>query len=507
MPVVPTSQVSVIPTAPRVDIQSFVPKLDPTAGLGTFMAAAQLPLAMEQIDLQREKNKAERSQLDFLKKQTEYNIRNYDAIQEAARKKDELDADIKRQNLAKAKVDLAAAQAKVDLEKRATPLEYAQIYPAIPTDKKVDSSVDTGTSVSVAEATTPAQQPTPEEILRRDQEESNRRATYPASMNTVSPFVKPMSVEDAVALETRRLLDEKLGTGEFVSVKDTQDAAKYVRENLSTLEPKDDFYRFIDDNNVPLKVKVRRVGKLNIAQLGDPVIDVAKVYEEFPAVKEFDLKWSAEAGKESPSELAAQRQNVNRLMQAVETYADLQKTGGTIERSKFVGLLPKQLQALVAPEQVLSADMVRTAIQESLRRVLGAAFTQKEGTDMMDRSFNLLLPPGANVELVRMAVQTAETAIRDREDQLNYFKKNGTLFQFSPRGGLINANGSPNLDRLEQIANTLNPTGTAAPGGATPPPAGPTEQQVKAGADLLTKARANYNASLGSVAKAAAQKP
>ena len=126
---------------------------------------------------------------------------------------------------------------------------------------------------------------------------------------------------------------------------------------------------------------------------------------------------------------------------------------------------------------------------------------------MMNRSFNLLLPPDANVMLVKQAVQLAETLIRDREDRAGYFGKNKTLFGFKPESGLILSDGSPNLDRLEQVAKKLNPTGTVAPGGTTPPPAGPTEQQVKTGADLLTKSRAKYNASLGSVARAAAQKP
>jgi hypothetical protein len=524
MPVVPTSQVSVIPTAPRVDIQSFVPKLDPTAGLGTFMAAAQLPLAMEQIDLQREKNKAERTQLDFLKKQTEYNIRNYDAIQDAARKQAELDADIKRQNLARAKIETDAARLELEGKKPVDPAVLSAYFMATPSGDGTATGdtgatgipplagatiSPTGQPVPLEDVTVEAKEPTKEEVEARQAAEREARYSYVPDMSTVELPFTGESEDQIRARNYNKRLQRALGTGESISQNRFDEIKLKVIPTIEdelkpNLKAK---YQFTDGRGTPMVLEVVTIGD-DIVRIRDPKpkIDTETLYKESPALKTFDDAYQNEVAKDL-AKTATSRAQITKLMTAVELYAKAEESGGLVDRSQLLGLLPDKVVALLSPDKLLSRDQVRSAIQQTLRETLGAQFTAGEGTSMMDRSFNLLLPPDANVMLVKQAVQLAETLIRDREDRAGYFGKNKTLFGFKPEGGLILSDGSPNLDRLEQIAKKLNPTGTAAPGGATPPPAGPTEQQVKTGADLLTKARANYNASLGSVAKAAAQKP
>lgn len=521
MPVVPTSQVSVIPTAPRVDIQSFVPKLDPTAGLGTFMAAAQLPLAMEQIDLQREKNKAERSQLDFLKKQTEYNIRNYDAIQEAARKKAELDADIKREDLRRARLEADAAEIRLQGEKLVDPAVLSAYFMATPSEDGTATGdtgarplagatiSSTGQPVPLGDVTVEAKEPTKEEVEARQAAEREARYSYVPDMSTVELPFTGESEDQIRARNYNKRVQRALGMGKSISKNRLEEIETKVIPTIEdelkpNLKAK---YQFTDGRGTPMVLEVVTIGD-DIVRIRDPKpkIDTETLYKESPALKTFDDAYKNEEAKDL-AKTATSRAQITKLMGAVELYAKAEESGGLIDRSQLLGLLPDNVVALLSPDKLLSRDQVRSAIQQTLRETLGSQFTAPEGTSMMNRSFNLLLPPDANVMLVRQAVQLAETLIRDREDRAGYFGKNKTLFGFKPESGLILSDGSPNLDRLEQIAKKLNPTGTAAPGGATPPPAGPTEQQVKTGADLLTKARANYNASLGSVAKAAAQKP
>jgi len=534
MPVVPTSQVSVIPTAPRVDIQSFVPKLDPTAGLGTFMAAAQLPLAMEQIDLQREKNKAERSQLDFLKKQTEYNIRNYDAIQAAARAQAQLEADIKREALRKAALDTETA--RLDLQSRqpvsperlspffrGTDVPAGNVGAGAETETGAEAGgtttlpltdVTTVTTVerppaTLADVTTVAEEQTAEEIEARRTTERENRRRYTPDVSNVSQFVRSADSEQAAFDEEyNRRVAEEFGPSEFITNRRLSEVAARLPAISKELKPKDSEYRFVDGRGVPMTVGTRVVGDRVIGVRGDAKIDVETLHKTNTAVKRFDEAFADEIGKMSPSQMANAQQNINRLMDAVELHAESEKTGGPIERSRLIPFLPDSVQALVATDKFFAREQVRTAIQQSLREVLGAAFTRAEGESMMNRSFNLFLSPGANVEMVRKAVQVAETAVRDREDQIAYFQNNGTLFQFKPVGELVNPDGSPNLARLDVITKQLVPAGMTTDQG-TPAPirTGPTEEQVKTGAEILKRSRAKYNASPGSIGQAAARKP
>lgn len=530
MPVVPTSQVSVIPTAPRVDIQSFVPKLDPTAGLGTFMAAAQLPLAMEQIDLQREKNKAERSQLDFMKKQTEYNIRNYDVIQAAARAQAQLEADIKREALRKAELERKNLELDIQSKQPVSTEKLSTFFRGtdVPAGKaEAEAGEDTGAgatsplagetavtpvkqpTATLADVTTIAKEPTAEEIEARRTTEREMRRRYTPDVSNVSQFVRPADSEQAAFDdEYNRRVAEEFGPSEFITNKRMSEVAAKLPAIAKELKPKDSEYKFVDRRGVPMTVGTRVVGDRIIGVRGDAKIDVETLHKTNTAVKKFDEAFAEEIGKMSPSQMANAQQNINRLMDAVELYAESEKTGGPIERSRLLPFLPDSVQALLAPDKFLAREQVRTAIQQSLREVLGAAFTRPEGESMMNRSFNLFLSPGANVEMVRKAVQVAETAVRDREDQIAYFQNNGTLFQFKPVGELVNPDGSPNLARLEIITKQFATPGmTTAQGTPAPIQTGPTEQQVKTGASLLTRSLNRYKAGVGSVGKAAAQKP
>lgn len=505
MPAVPTSQVSVVPTAPRVDIGAFVPQVDPTAGLGTFMAAAQLPLAMEQIDLQREKNKAERTQLDFLKKQTEYNLRNYDALQAAARQQAQTKAALEQAQAREAAAKARAAELENQAKEPASQERLATFFrgvnaPAaegVPTPLADETAVTTVETpkATLSEITTVATEPTPQEVEQQRVLERETRRRYTPDVSNVSQFVRPADSEQAAFDEEyNRRVTEEFGPSEFITNKRLSEVAAKLPAISKELKPKDSEYQFVDRRGVPMKVGTRVVGDRVIGVRGDAKIDVETLHKTNTAVKKFDESFADEIGKMSPSQMANAQQNINRLMDAAELYAESEKTGGTIERSRLLPFLPDAVQALVAPDKFLAREQVRTAIQQSLREVLGAAFTRAEGESMMNRSFNLFLSPGANVDMVRKAVQVAETAIRDREDQIAYFQNNGTLFQFKPAGGLVNPDGSPNLARLDTLSKEFKPAGStpATTGGAAPAAGKQSPDQVQLGVDVLRKARANY---------------
>lgn len=203
MPVVPTSQVSVIPTAPRVDINAFVPRIDPSAGMDVFTKAAQLPLFFEQLGIEKEKNKLERNKLKLAEMEANYMAKNFDRIRQA-----QLDA-------ATTEAGLKAQQVERErLENEKRKLELAQLGPAseqeiadvlassetpVPTGQATGQATEQATEQAIdADMNVEAQQPL------ADVSVSTAAATAPAqqpplfNVSTIGPeAAKPAPVEEA----------------------------------------------------------------------------------------------------------------------------------------------------------------------------------------------------------------------------------------------------------------------------------------------------------------------
>lgn len=72
---------------------------------------------------------------------------------------------------------------------------------------------------------------------------------------------------------------------------------------------------------------------------------------------------------------------------------------------------------ILDPEMSAVRDDVRNAIQTSLRQVLGAQFTEKEGAALFNRAFNPRLPAKENARRLEIEIKKLEQMKNDKEKQ------------------------------------------------------------------------------------------
>lgn len=96
----------------------------------------------------------------------------------------------------------------------------------------------------------------------------------------------------------------------------------------------------------------------------------------------------------------------------------------------LIGIQPDLLLAITNPEAVDVRQQVEQIAQESLRPILGAQFTQKEGEAFVARVFNPALKPEVNAKRLRAMLLQLEKAAEQKQVMVDYANENGTLAGF-----------------------------------------------------------------------------
>jgi len=465
MPAVPTSQIRVVPQAPRVDVGAFIPPSNPAGGLDLFTKAAQLPLMFETLDIQRARNKAEKAKLDLDEKQLTFTAQNFGAIQSAqqaaAQQKAAYDAQVAeielgRKRLEAEKLEQDVAQGRLADESRVNTLLFPRAnVPA--TEDLLEDETALGEDVS------PAQPEYPDDP-----------AAYQPDFRTVGAWFTPN--QNARELAERKA-DQRVaalvpeGGVTERELAEIRTKAQQIREEL---KPRETTKTVKDAKGIPMQYDVVAVGDEVVELKGFPRIDKQELYKLRPAQKVKDEAYAERQGEEGPEGRATRLSNLNKLTTALEVWNEVaQKDGATVSRTRVLSFLPDKIQTAFQSKAVLAQNQVRSAIQSSLKEALGGAFTQKEGEALMARAFDLTTTQEINALLVTQAIKLAETMMRDRKAQEDYFDRNGTLVGFVPASGLVAADGSANVARAEQIMDDIRSrtasgnAGSAAPAATT----------------------------------------
>jgi hypothetical protein len=468
MPAVPTSQIRVVPQAPRVEIGAFVPKVDPTGGLGAFSEAAKLPLFFEQLNIEKEKNKLERNKLKLAEMEANYMAQNYDRIQQS--KLDQ--AALERQALeAKIAADNAvAARARAEAE-GFRPLTQEELDTLGQTGQPTSAPAAGGGGVlaeeTITETPTPIDVPTftvttgqpetPKPVVPKTRQELIYRPTVStlAALPDV-PVINGMpDFTNVIEQEAQRQVNllppppARLTANEASKwrAKRDEDIAA-IRQKL---QPQTSEERGLDDNNLPFVVPVVKVGNV-VVDRGDPILDKDTLLKN-KAIETGDVEFKKRMAQTTEGQRAQQKQNANNLVQAAELLANWEANGGLLDWTKigtFLGY-PK-LSELASQDLELAANKVRQVIQQSSREILGGQFTERESKDLTNRAFNPLFDAEANFDLIANNLRVLQTALRDQEEASRYFDANGTLAGFQPQSDLIAIDGSPQLQRITELA-------------------------------------------------------
>lgn len=93
--------------------------------------------------------------------------------------------------------------------------------------------------------------------------------------------------------------------------------------------------------------------------------------------------------------------------------------------TRAAGALPKTLRDFMVPEDVEREDQIRTAVQTSLREIMGPQYTEREGTEMMQRSYNPRLSAEQNMAKIRTAAQELMKRKAEKDAALSRYQKTG----------------------------------------------------------------------------------
>lgn len=130
---------------------------------------------------------------------------------------------------------------------------------------------------------------------------------------------------------------------------------------------------------------------------------------------------------------------IGELKGAAHRLRGKQKGGKDILTGPIVGSLAtlpvvgKALQDVLNPESADVREVVEYTVQQSLRPILGAQFTEKEGERLIARVFNPRLEEHINGARVARLVQMIERAHEEKTRAARYFEQHGTLKGFKGR--------------------------------------------------------------------------
>ena len=91
------------------------------------------------------------------------------------------------------------------------------------------------------------------------------------------------------------------------------------------------------------------------------------------------------------------------------------------------------------PQAEIVKNRVQGIAQTQIRQVAGAQYTEKEGTDYMNRAWNPALPIEENMRRVELMSQQMREASEEKERMLKYAQKNNTLKGYQPQMDISSA--------------------------------------------------------------------
>lgn len=179
--------------------------------------------------------------------------------------------------------------------------------------------------------------------------------------------------------------------------------------------------------------------------------EVEKLYATLPAVKEKadadaavaqynaqNVGWQ-EANKQFQQQYVAWRNGnaadffdkIQQLRSAVNVLKSGQKLTGPV-----FSRLPAIVREAVNPASVDVRADVEKVIQASLRETLGAQFTEKEGVQLLARTYNPALPETMVAENVEAELNKILAIAKSREAMARYYEENNTLRGYKPEDWL-----------------------------------------------------------------------
>jgi len=120
---------------------------------------------------------------------------------------------------------------------------------------------------------------------------------------------------------------------------------------------------------------------------------------------------------------------VQKNLEAAKNAIGLMKSGEA-ETGGISGLLPKGVRDVVNPNMTRAQEALEQSVQASLRQTLGAQFTEREGQQILQRTFNPRLSTEENIRRAEAVVADLEKRLQAKQAAAEHYESSGSLKGF-----------------------------------------------------------------------------
>ena len=241
--------------------------------------------------------------------------------------------------------------------------------------------------------------------------------------------------------------------------------------NVADLSPQQqlDWYKNLSESDRTLYDQMRGAGRAPLVQnvlpgQPTPPTEFEKKLDEKGS--NVYISWALEGGAANARARIAALQDVVNKLQASATGKGPTLSGVQIQ------VIPEALRPLLVPAAQEARQNAERVIQDGLRAILGAQFTQVEGENFLRRAFDPALGPDRNARRLSLILEQMKESAKQAQAVADYVEQNKSLRGF--RGAY------PSLAQFEAVlakdappAAAARPqtgaTATAVPGGAVGP--------------------------------------
>ena len=118
--------------------------------------------------------------------------------------------------------------------------------------------------------------------------------------------------------------------------------------------------------------------------------------------------------------------SAKQLAQLQDVATELAKPGANLT-GPYLGRVPDAIKSVTNPKSIAMRERVEEVVQRSLRAILGAQFTEKEGERLIARAYNPSQPESENAIRVGRLLNQLQQAYQAKQSAARYFETNGTL--------------------------------------------------------------------------------
>lgn len=199
------------------------------------------------------------------------------------------------------------------------------------------------------------------------------------------------------------------------------------------------------------RLKNAQIAKLEREAAGGGLAKLTKGQEAV------DREYGKSYAKEVMGGGANSAKNLSQLKSVSEKLGNTNMATGPI-----IGNLP--FRDTLMPGSKAIQEEVEEVVQGSLREALGAAYTEKEGRDLLARTYNPRLDEAENKKRVDRLIKRIEVANKMKQEANSYFQQNGTLSGYKGQ--------MPTWEMFEGIGEEEQRGGSATAYASEPPKPG-----------------------------------